>query len=313
MQVVRTLDEHVELTGGGVLAIGFFDGVHRGHRQLLGTVVERAHALEAAAVALTFEDHPQCLFTPGACPFWLTTVDEKLAALAEVGLDCTFVVPFDWTVASQTAEEFAWRLREQYGMRELVCGADFALGKDRAGTVDELRTLGATMGFSVNVVAPVPDQEQVISSTLIRECIARGDIAQATKLLGRPYSLPGKVVSGQGLGRKLGVPTINLETPARKVVPAHGVYAVWTEWAGVRRPAVANLGVRPTVGGGQFAIEAHLLNQQIDSSPPHLALHFIARLRAEQRFPSLDDLVAQIGRDCAAAQVALAHSELPKR
>lgn len=299
MRVIRRLDEAVEIAHGSVVAIGFFDGVHRGHQHLLGRVVEYARRINGSSVALTFEDHPQCLFTPGHCPSWLTSVDEKIAELDRLGLDFAFVVPFDWSVANRTAEEFVRDLLcAGLRMRRLVCGADFALGKGRQGTVPYLRRLGV----DVEVVEPLMHEGELISSSCIRDQLVAGEVARAAQWLGRPYRLSGDIVSGRGLGRQIGVPTVNLAVHPRKVLPANGVYAVRSTLDGVTHPAALNIGCRPTVGGDTLSVEFHVIDAELVSTPACAALEFVERLRDERKFDSLETLTAQIARDLEQAR-----------
>jgi len=299
------------------LTIGTFDGVHRGHQMLTETL--KAHARERAlpAMALTFDDMPYCFFRPDDCPRLLSLPDEKIAAFESLGLDRLAVVPFDKTLAEQSADEFARRiLIEKLNVRLLVIGPDFALGKARGGDVETLHTLGEQLGFEVAVLdkkllyADVP-----ISSTRARGCVEEGHMKTASELLGRTFSIAGQVVSGQQLGRTIGVPTINLQLHPRKVLPANGVYAC-RAWLGDESAAQStlmptfhraalNIGQRPTVNGTSLSVEFHVIDEEIPVAPTHARLEIVERLRDEKKFDGLDELVSQMRLDIERAREIL--------
>jgi len=211
------------------LTVGTFDGVHRGHLDLIGRLVARAHDLSLPSIAVTFEPHPLAVVNPAAAPPLLTVGDEKLEVLAETGLDDLAVVAFTPALAALSAEDFVMRvLCGRLRMRDLLIGHDHGLGRERAGTADVLTALGASHGFGVGVVDPVSSTDgRWISSTMIRRAVAGGDLTHATEFLGRPYSIAGTVVPGAQRGRALGFPTLNLsQPPERKLLPPDGVYAV---------------------------------------------------------------------------------------
>ncbi|MBU6334724.1 MAG: bifunctional riboflavin kinase/FAD synthetase [Chloroflexi bacterium] len=284
------------------LTIGVFDGIHRGHQHVLATVVARARQLGLDAAALTFEPHPAQIVRPEHAPLLLTTLDERIPLLAAQGLDLLVIEPFTAALSRLRAAAFMERVCDALPLRELWIGWDFVLGHDREGTPAVLRQLGARLGFSVHIIERLATDGPRLSSTAARHALLEGDIDTATTILGRPYHLAGRVVSGDRRGSTIGVPTANLALPAGRLVPANGVYVCRAQVAGAWRPAVTNIGVRPTFDGLRRTVEAHLLEFDGDLYDQPLTLQILARLRAEQRFASVAELVAQIRRDVVAAQ-----------
>ncbi|MBN1953929.1 MAG: bifunctional riboflavin kinase/FAD synthetase [Anaerolineae bacterium] len=291
------------------IAIGTFDGIHRGHQQLIGTMTETAHQAGHDAAVLTFDPRPGAMLgrSPVAA---LSTVQERAVLLEELQVDLLVVLRFTAAVAGTSAARFAASLCQSLQMKELWAGPDFALGHRREGNVDYLQKLGRRMGFAMRVVEPLRWKGKVVSSTRIRAALTAGDVAEANGCLGRPYYLAGQVVYGRALGRTLGVPTANLAPPAGRLIPANGVYACTarTERAG-SWPAVTNVGVRPTIADDELTVEAHLLDFNGDLYGQQLGLEFVARLRDEQVFPSLNVLVAKMQEDIAQARQILANDE----
>jgi riboflavin kinase/FMN adenylyltransferase len=289
------------------VAVGNFDGVHRGHLALVAAAVARARASSGAAVVLTFDPHPARVLRPSAAPAALTTLQQKQELVATLGIDRLVVVPFDARLAALSPEAFAGEVLQQaLGARHVVVGESFRFGRGRAGDPASLTALGASLGFAVEVVPPVLHAGRPISSSRVREALARGDVGEARELLGRAYFVDGSVVRGDGRGRQLGVPTANLAQDAQ-LVPAHGVYAGRCRVGGdAWHDAVVNVGERPTFGGGRVTLEAHLLDFDRDLYEARVRLEFQERLRGEQRFESAEALVAQIRADVAAARARLA-------
>jgi riboflavin kinase/FMN adenylyltransferase len=307
------------------LTIGFFDGVHRGHRYLIAQAISSARRRGRRAVLLTFYPHPSVVLR-GAEPFHLSTREEKLALLSELDLDLIIIQHFTPGLARTRAEEFVNLLIEGIGMVELWVGPDFALGYQRKGDIPFLRSMGQERGYEIHVINRLRLEQEPISSSRIRQALREGDVTLAARCLGRPYSLQGPVIIGAQRGRMLGFPTANVEIPAGRAIPANGVYAAWARlwretteravgWPGTepaadeRHRAVVNIGTRPTFDDGARTIEAHLLDFDRDIYGQRMALDFVARLRAEQRFESIDALVAQIGRDVTAARKLLHGAE----
>jgi riboflavin kinase/FMN adenylyltransferase len=311
MEVFRSLEE-ARARGtlrGCAVAIGNFDGVHLGHQRLLAHARERAAARGAPAVVLTFEPHPVRVLRPALAPPLVTSLPRKLELLAAEGVDAAVVQPFDLAWAQTTAREFVARdLAGALGAAEVIVGYDFTAGHERA-RVDALRPLLAGAGIQLQVVEPITADGLVVSSTKIREFLLEGNVEAAALLLTRPYDLDGTVTRGAGRGRGFGFATANVATSA--LLPANGVYVVRAAVGG--RPSavhggVCNVGVKPTVEAGAAVVaEAHLFDfdgRDLYGEPIRLA--FLARLREERRFPSVDALRAQIARDVESARAILA-------
>jgi riboflavin kinase/FMN adenylyltransferase len=286
----------------GLVTIGVFDGVHRGHQQIIVGMVEEAHATGGVAVALAFDPHPATTLGHEPPPL-LTTLDERADLLAALGLDVLIVIPFTQALAHTPAVEFVEALLRNLRLAEMWGGPDFALGHRRKGDVPFLQRLGAERGFAVRVVEPLIWEGSLVSSSRVRSALQAGDIDQATGCLGRLYRLTGTVVHGDGRGRSLGIPTANLVSPIERLIPASGIYAcqAHTEQAGAR-PAAVNIGTRPTFDGHDVTAEAHLIDFEGDLYNQTLTLDFCARLRDEVAFSSVDALIAQMQKDIAQAK-----------
>jgi len=288
------------------LAIGSFDGVHLGHAAIVGRVVDEARARALESAVLTFEPLPREFFAPAQAPARLTTLRERLAVLGALGLDTAFVQRFDAPFAALAPDAFAARLRNQWRCRWILVGHDFRYGARRAGDVASLVAAGRRLGFDVEMLAPIESGGQRISSTRVREAIARGDFAGAAALLGRPYAITGRVVHGAKRGRALGFPTANVRLGRAK--PAlHGIFAVRCFGAATRGlEGVASLGINPAVThGGPATLEAFLFDFDGDLYGRRLTLEFVKKLRDEAHFASMDELAAQIRRDCDEAREIL--------
>lgn len=295
--------------GARVVTIGAFDGVHRGHRRLLEQAVARGEELHLPVAGVTFEPLPAMVLRPAAFPGRISTPAEKFAQLADAGLDEVVVMPFTRELAATSPEAFMAWLQERTGLRELWVGEEFALGKDRAGTIDRLREIGDTLGFRVVAVPRLTNGTEVVSSSRVRQAVASGDVAQARRLLGRPFRVEGEVVHGQKLGRTIGFPTANVVPPPDLAPLADGIYAAWawTPDSDLPWPAIAYIGSRPTVDSdGARMVETHLLDFHGDLYGTVLATDFLERLRPDVRFPSLEDLIAQMKLDRAGALEVLA-------
>jgi riboflavin kinase/FMN adenylyltransferase len=294
-----------------VITVGTFDGVHRGHRDVVERLVARSRSLKIPSVLVTFEPHPLEIVNPSAAPLLLTTHYEKLEVLAETGIDYLAVLPFTARLAGFSAEDFVEIvLRRCFRMRELLIGYDHGFGRQRAGNVSVLRTLGERDGFRVEVVEPVSTAEgQSVSSTSIRRAVAGGDLARAADSLGRAYSVSGRVIEGAQRGRTIGFPTLNLGAPPpRKLLPPEGVYAVRVQTAGGPVGGMMNLGPRPTFGDSATSLEAHLFDTTGTFYGSYVRIDFVARLRETRKFPSAEHLIAQLREDERAARTALTTS-----
>jgi riboflavin kinase / FMN adenylyltransferase len=295
--------------------VGTFDGVHRGHRDVIERLVARAHVLKIPSVLVTFEPHPLEVVNPAAAPLLLTTHDEKQEVIAETGLDYLAVVPFTAELAAYSAEDFVERiLRRCFRMRELLIGYDHGFGRQRAGNVDVLRTLGERDGFRVEVVEPVATADgHSVSSTSIRRAVAGGDLDRAAASLGRLYSVSGRVVEGAQRGRTIGFPTINLGAPPhRKLLPPEGVYAVLVQTPAGPRGGMMNLGPRPTFGDSVTSLEAHLFDSNGNFYGSYVRIDFVARLRETRKFASAEQLTAQLRHDERDARNALTLLQSPR-
>ncbi len=302
MRIVRGLESFPPDAGPSAVALGVFDGVHLGHRAILGTAVTRARTAGLAALACTFDRHPAEVLQPGRTPALITTLEERLELIGETGVDATVVLAFTADLAAIEAEAFVKDvLLGRLQAREIVVGFNHRFGRGARGDARLLDGLAGRLGYRAHVVAPLTVDGVPVSSSEVRATLGRGDVAAAARLLGRPWAITGRVTAGAGRGRSLGFPTANIE-PDRPLLVPRGVYGGRVEVAGRRHPAVVNIGVRPTFGETTLAVEAHLLDFSGDLYTRTLRLEFIERLRDEMRFPSVDELKAQIGRDIAAAR-----------
>lgn len=290
------------------LTIGSFDGLHRGHQEIIHNLTTEAHENGASAVVLTFFPHPSEVLRGHNYPFYLTTPDEKAELLGEMGVDIVVTHPFDHEIANTSAREFITRLHQHLGFRHLKVGYDFALGRDRAGDAQALSIIGEELGYTVEQIKPFELDDQIVSSSRIRFLLGAGQVDEAARLLGRNFSIVGKVVLGDQRGRAIGFPTANLELWRMRAIPAAGVYVCQTALNGIYYDTVTNIGVRPTFESNPVPprVESHLLDFNGDLYGTSLKIDFIARLRGEQRFASADELISQIHRDVEAARQILA-------
>ena len=282
----------------GVATIGNFDGVHRGHLSVLRPLGEQARRLACLSTAITFEPLPHEFFMGAHSPPRLTPLCEKLKLMSAQGIEQTLYLPFNRYLANMTAEDFIQKvLVDGLAIRLLVVGDDFRFGKSRTGNFAMLLDAGKEYGFEVKDTQTFSDQSGRISSSRIREALAEGDLNTAQDLLGRPFTMGGRVMHGKKLGRQLGFPTANIRI-GRSVSPLRGVFAIRSEGIG---NSVANVGTRPTVDGKSFLIEAHFLDFTGDLYGQRLKIEWLKKIRSEQKFESLDALKQQIGKDTKAA------------
>ena len=295
---------------GTVVTIGTFDGVHRGHWEVLKKITSRAAATNRRSVLVTFHPHPLTLVRPEVAPRLLTMPDEKKEILAESGLDFAVFLTFSPVLASYSPRRFVEEiLTGRLGMDELVIGYDHHFGKGRAGDAETMRALGSELGFAVDVVGPVMAGEAPISSTRIRTALAEGDVEEAREGLGRPYSLRGLVVRGEGRGRTLGFPTANLNVvgggPGEKLIPPPGIYAVWGILRSGAFAGALHVGPRPTFRGSPPTIELHLMDFEGDIYGEDVRVDFVQRLRDVEPFDSVRALVDQMRKDVDLAKRVL--------
>ncbi|MEW6716329.1 MAG: bifunctional riboflavin kinase/FAD synthetase [Chloroflexota bacterium] len=308
MENIRLL-EQVKLEASW-LTIGSFDGVHIGHKKLIRSLVEGAHKRGRPAVVLTFEPHPVVVLRKGIAHYLLSTPEEKAQQMASLGVDYLITHPFNKQVAAMSALQFMQLLSDQLGLRYLFVGYNFALGHNREGDLYHLRGLGRKLGYTVRVFSPVRLSGEVVSSSGIRDLLTSGEVKKASEWLGRRYKLSGVVVRGDDRGKKLGIPTANLDIRADLVQPRAGVYACWAIINGDRWGAVSNVGVRPTFEFQPVAprVEAHLFDFEGDLYGQVISLEFLSRLREEKRFPNENALVDQIRGDIENARGMLSMS-----
>jgi riboflavin kinase/FMN adenylyltransferase len=286
------------------LAIGFFDGVHLGHQQIIRQTTADARQHEALALIVTFDRHPSTVVAPDRAPALIYPLAQKLRVLESLEVDVTLVLHFDKAFSQHSGEEFIRTLARAAGHIRSVCvGASFMFGHKRSGNVELLRRLGQELHFAVHGLAAVSLDGKAVSSTRIRQAIAAGHLDAASQMLGRTYALAGKVVAGDKLGRQLGFPTANLQV-AGLVLPPAGVYAAHAKTASSSHRAVVNIGSRPTVAGAHplLRVEAHLLDFSGDLYGQDLELVLVDRLREERKFPSLEELRQQIALDVQEAR-----------
>jgi riboflavin kinase/FMN adenylyltransferase len=293
---------------GTVLTVGTFDGVHRGHQRVLECIAQRGNEHGLSSVVVTFDPHPLEIVRKEAAPPLLTLSSEKIEVIAESGINYLAIVPFTKKLQRYDAAAFVDQiLRQRFHVKHLVIGHDHGFGRGRAGDVQVLRRLGETRGFTVEVVSAVDGIDGVpISSTVIRQAVAAGELERAARLLGRPYSISGRVQGGDRRGRLLGFPTINLGAPSpRKLLPPAGVYAVRAQTHLGPFGGMMNLGARPTFGDETIAIEVHLFDAEGDFYDRAVRIDILARLRDTKKFDGADALVAQLREDEQQARRAL--------
>lgn len=304
MRVIRGLHNLRPRHRGCVATIGNFDGVHLGHRAIFHRLIETGKTLGLPATVITFEPQPMEYFAPGAAPARLTRLREKLAALADCGIERVMLLEFGPKLARMGARAFVQELLvDGLAARHLMVGDDFRFGHGREGDFALLEAMGREHGFAVEDLHTITHGEERVSSTRIREALGRGDLDLARHLLGRPYRICGRVGHGDKRGRTIGFPTANIDLH-RRVSPLRGVYAVVTGGVADRPlPGVANIGVRPSVGGdSRYLLEVHLFDFAGDIYQRHAEVEFRLKLRDEKKFGSFDELKTQIQRDAAAAR-----------
>lgn len=306
MELVRGLHNIRPEHRGSAATIGGFDGVHLGHQALFAALKAKGRELGLPSAVISFEPTPREFFLGMAAPARLQRFREKYTALESTGVDLFICLRFDEKLGALSAPEFLeYVVRDVVGARWLVIGHDFQFGRGREGCLGTLREYGPKLGFGVSEFPPYAIDGQRISSTLVREALAAGDMHRAAEWLGRPYRISGRVIEGRKLGRELGFPTANMRLQ-RRVLPLHGIFAVRVSGAGlIDAPAVASLGTRPVVNGVEPLLEVHIFDFADDLYRRHLDVDFVARLRDERWFPTLDALVEQMKVDASQAREIL--------
>lgn len=310
MQVWRGIEQVPEQLRASVATIGNFDGVHLGHRAVLGVTIAAARAVEASAVAVTFDPHPAAVHRPEGAPVLLAGPEDRFELLAETGLDGVLVITYDLAFARLTPREFVSQyLVEALKVRRVVVGEDIRFGLDNSGDRETMRALGAELGFAVDVVHDIEaaGTQRRWSSTWVRELLAAGDVEQAAAVLGRPHRMRGVVVHGEARGRELGFPTANLAPSSTGTVPADGVYSgwLWRRWGrsdAERLPAAISVGTNPTFDGEIRQVEAHVLGRtDLDLYGEEIVVEFTHHLRPTLRFEGVEALVTQMHDDVSQA------------
>ncbi|HWY39385.1 MAG TPA: bifunctional riboflavin kinase/FAD synthetase [Chthoniobacterales bacterium] len=299
METLHSVPELSRLTDPLFLAIGVFDGVHRGHQAVISTSADHAKAANGTPVVVTFDPHPEKVLRPQSAPHLLSATQHKIALIRALGVRHLLVINFDKQFAATEPEDFVQQLVEySRPLREICVGHEWSFGKNRRGNLDLLKKLGAEFNFEVVGVPPIKTNDEVVSSTAIRQAIERGDFARAAAMLGREYTILGTVVRGDDLGKKIGFPTANLSAHSEQF-PPNGVYAAEARIDGELHRGVVNLGVRPTVTSGKSerVLEIHLFDFNRSIYGQDLEVRFVKFLRPERKFENVDTLVAQIRRD----------------
>ena len=306
--------------GRCVLTIGVFDGVHRGHAQLISRAVDAARERGIPSVLMTFDPHPAEVVRPGSHPAQLTTLPRRAELAEELGIDVFCVMPFTTEFMKLSPERYVHEiLVERLHVSEVVVGENFTFGRKAAGNVDLLRRTGARFGFAVDGVNLLAEHAVTFSSTYIRSCVDAGDVAAAAEALGRPHRVEGVVVHGDGRGRGLGFPTANIAPPMYSAIPADGVYAAWftvlgpgavdgTVEPGKRYAAAVSVGTNPTFSGRTRTVEAFVLDREADLYGQHVAVDFVQRVRGMEKFDSVEALIEEMGRDAEKARAILAEA-----
>lgn len=304
MQLIHTANALKPGTRKVCLAIGFFDGVHLGHQQIIRQTITDARKHNALALVITFDNHPNAIVAPARVPPLIYSLPQKLRTIESLGPEATLLIHFDKAFSQKTGDAFIRELAGAWsGIQSICVGANFHFGYKRSGNVELLKKLGGELKFSVHGLAAVALDGEPVSSTRIREAIRAGDLDAASQMLGRAYSIAGPVIEGDRLGRKLGFPTANID-PTGLALPPGGVYAIHAVVRGKTHRAVLNIGTRPTLGNPNppLRVEAHLLDFNGELYGEELEIVFAEKLRDEKKFPSVDELKAQIARDIERAK-----------
>jgi riboflavin kinase / FMN adenylyltransferase len=299
MEILRSIPELSRSPGPLFLAIGVFDGVHRGHQAVISTSADHAHAANGTPVVVTFDPHPEKILRPESAPHLLSATQHKIALIRALGVGHLLIINFEKQFAATEPEDFVEQLvAHSKPLREICVGHEWSFGKNRRGNLELLKKLGSKFNFGVVGVPPIKANDEVVSSTAIRQAIERGDFARAAAMLGREYTILGTVTHGDNLGKKIGFPTANLSAHSEQF-PPNGVYAAEALIQDELHRGVGNLGVRPTVASGKSerVLEIHLFDFNRDIYGKDVEVRFVKFLRPEQKFANIETLAAQIRRD----------------
>ena len=291
--------------GETLLTIGVFDGVHAGHRYLLEALQQQAAEKNLLSGVVTFNPHPQSVLHPRNQLLWLSDPEDRVKSLQKLGINLVAALTFTPEVAQLSAHEFMSLVKKHLRMRSIMVGPDFTLGRGQEGNIQLLRALGREMKFSVEVIPPYTINGEVVSSTLIRQALTQGDMGKVRRLMGHYFQIGGKVIASDRRGRILGFPTANLDIKPQQALPGNGIYATITQVDDKQFPSATNIGTRPTFGEGEKNVETHLLNYKGDLYGKEIGVEFMQKLRDEQRFPSSEELKAQIRKDIREVEAIL--------
>ena len=305
MQIVTGMNIYEKILDASKVTIGNFDGVHRGHAEIFAHLKQKSMARGLPSVVVTFELHPLKVLAPESAPAMITTFEQKAALIEKFGIDYLVVVPFTKEFSQMAASDFVLKiLCNSLGMRHIIIGHDYAFGRGREGNFDTLSHLGALNGFTLEDLPPIGEEGVVFSSSLVRSAAAEGDMAAASRILGRYYQISGTVVHGREIGQALGFPTANVATD-NELIPSDGVYAVMAEVDGHLVKGACNIGSNPTFGGKVRSIEVFLLDFDDQIYDHGVIVHFVQKLRPEQKFPDAAALKSAIGKDVEHTRIIL--------
>lgn len=290
---------------GTLLSVGVFDGVHLGHKSLFKQLTRQAREQNLISGVVTFKQRPQEVLTPQPKLPFLTNLEQRIELIKNEGVKAIIALSFTLELAQMNARHFVGLLKKHLRMRGLIIGADFALGRNREGNINILHTLGQSMNFSVTVVLPATINGKAISSTAIRNALAKGDMKKVYDMSGRYFSLEGRVITGSSRGIELGFPTANLDIDPQQALPADGVYATWTYVGNHAHQSVTNIGKRPTFGNNGRTVEVHILDYRGDLYRQELKIDIIERLRGEKKFGTVEELKKQIAEDIKQSEAIL--------
>jgi riboflavin kinase / FMN adenylyltransferase len=288
-----------------LVSVGVFDGLHLGHQTLIKRLVDECRSREILSAVVTFRQHPMSLLEPNVVVPALTSLTERVRLIRQMGVDIIVTLNFTHELAEMGAQPFVLLLQQHLKMHGMILGWDFALGRHREGSLAALHDLGERLGFTTEIVGPVKLGGEVISSTSIRKALTAGDIAKANAMLGRPFSLEGTVVSGEGRGTALGFPTANLDLDPALALPSDGVYATFAHLDGANKPSATFIGTKHTFGGTERVVEVHIIGHSGELYRRTLRIDIMERLRGVEKFPNPEQLITQINKDVAQAAEAL--------